>query len=246
MGAGVRVRSWDLIRSFIRSFAVQGSWNYRSFLAGGLAYCLLPLLRRIYAGDPVALRDAVRRHLAPFNAHPYLAPMAVGALARMEARGEDDEKIRRARRALTGPLGAAGDRMVWTGWRPACLLAAVAAHTLGAAPWTAVLLFLSLYNVGHLSLRAWALRRGWTEGPRAASRLSGSGWRGLSTRLSGLASVLAGAAAVLMAFELAPGSGPAAAGAGVIGTMAGFRWPRVGGRAAVALAAAAVAAAVLA
>lgn len=243
----MKVRRSDLIRSFLRTFAVQGSWNYASFLGGGLAYCLLPLLRRIHAGHPEGLRNAVDRHLEPFNAHPYLAPMAVGALARLEAEGREGEEIARARRAMTGPLGAAGDRMVWAGWRPACLLAAVAVHTLGAGPWTAVLLFLSLYNTGHLSLRTWAFRRGWREGPRVAAQLSGPGWRRLSGGLARLSAVLAGTAATLVMLAAAPSTGVwMGAGAVMLGAGAGLRWPDVAGRAAPALAAAALAAAVLA
>jgi len=247
MGADVRVRRSDLAHAFLRCFAVQGSWNYRSFLAGGLAYALLPLLRRVHAGHPEALREAVERHLRPFNAHPYLAPMAVGALARMERDGAEGEEIRRVRRALIGPLGAAGDRMVWTGWRPTCLLAAVAAYTLGAGPWAAVLLFLSLYNAGHLVLRAWAFRRGWRDGPRAAALLSGPGWRRVSRGLAGAAGGLSGAAAALVALQAVPGAGPAVvAGAALAGLGTGLRWPSAGGRAAAPLAAAALAAAVLA
>lgn len=238
----MRVRAPDLARTFARTFAVQGSWNYAGFQAAGLAYCLLPLLRRVHAGHPERLREAVERHLQPFNAHPYLTPLAVGALARMEAEGRDGDEIDRARRALAGPLGAAGDRLVWAGWRPACLLTAVAGYTLGAGPWTAVLLFLSLYNAGHLLLRAWALRRGWVEGPRAAARLSGPGWRRLSTALNGAAGVLAGGAAALVAVAALPGTGVAwPAAAVVVGATAGLRWPEAAGRVAPALAAAALA-----
>lgn len=242
----MRVRRSDLVRSLLRTFAVQGSWNYRSFLAAGMAYCLLPLLRRVHAGDPERLREAVERHQEPFNAHPYLAPMAVGALARMEAEGRGAEEIGRARRAMSGPLGAAGDGMVWAGWRPACLLAAVAAFTLGAGPSTAVLLFLLLYNAGHVVLRAWAFRRGWKDGPRAAAMLSGPGWRRLSAGLSRGAALLAGAAAALLAPAVVPGIGatlPAAAA--VLAVAAGFFRPEAMGRAAPALAAAALAATVL-
>lgn len=247
MGAGVRIRASHLARAFVRTFAVQGSWSYTAYLSGGLAFCLLPLLRRIHAGDPEGLKGAVQRHLEPFNAHPYLAPMAVGALARMEADGVGPEEIRRVRRAMVGPLGAVGDRLVWTGWRPACLLSAVAAYTLGAAPWTAVILFLLLYNAGHLLLRAWAFRRGWRDGARALTGLSETGWGRLSARLTRLAGLLAGAAAALTAMELAPAGGaPAAAAAALGGTALALRWPDVGGRAAAPLLGAALLAALLA
>jgi PTS system mannose-specific IID component len=60
----------DLTAAFLRTFAIQGSWNYRTLLGGGLAYAMLPLLVRIHSGDPVALRRAVRRHASSFNGRP--------------------------------------------------------------------------------------------------------------------------------------------------------------------------------
>ena len=43
----------DHLAAWSRTFAVQGSWNYTTMVGTGVAYALLPLLRRIYAGDPV-------------------------------------------------------------------------------------------------------------------------------------------------------------------------------------------------
>ena len=43
--------------SFLRQFIIQGSWNYRSMLGSGFAFCMIPLLRkRGLSGD--ALDDA--------------------------------------------------------------------------------------------------------------------------------------------------------------------------------------------
>lgn len=233
----------DFARAFLRSFAVQASWNYGTFQAGGLAYALLPLLRRIHGGDPEERRASMARALEPFNAHPYLTPMAAGIVARMEHDGAAGDAVRRLRRVVQGPLGALGDRIVWAGWRPFCLLSAVIAHMLGVGPWTSVLLFLVSYNAGHLALRLWAFRRGWREGPSALEGLS-SGWPGRLGRALGRAAVgLAAGAAVVVAWEL-PGAGglPSAALAGAAAA-AGFRWPEVAGRLAVPLAAAALVAA---
>jgi mannose/fructose/N-acetylgalactosamine-specific phosphotransferase system component IID len=233
----------DFLRSFLRSFAIQGSWNHSTFLAGGLVYAMLPLLARIHRGDPVERRRAVHRHLGSFNAHPCLAPLAVGALARLEAEGRDDAVIRRFRDALTGALGAVGDRLIWSGWRPFCLLAGVTAYSLGAGPWTAVLLFLVPYNVGQVLLRAWAFRRGWEDGLEASDVLSGP-LPGRAARLLASASaLLAGAAAAAVAYRFGAGGGHGAlAGlAAVPAAAAGHRWPGAAGRLAAILLAAAVA-----
>jgi len=67
------------------------------------------------------------RQSAYFNAHPYLAAVAVGALARAELAGVPPERIERFRTALSGPLGSVGDRLVWAGWLPFCSLVALVA-----------------------------------------------------------------------------------------------------------------------
>lgn len=240
----MRLQRTDFLRSFLRCFSVQGSWNYGTFLAAGLTHALLPLLRRIHAGDPVSLRRSVRRHLASFNAHPYLAPLAVGALARLEQEGRDADVQRRFRGALTGPLGAAGDRLVWAGWRPFCLLSAVTVYSVGTAPWISVLVFLVPYNAGHVALRIWAFRRGWRSGVDAVGGLSSGALGRLSRWLGSASAFLAGLAAVLLAGRLAGGADVATAGGAVAlaaGVAARAR-PPAAGRAAVALAAAAAAA----
>lgn len=199
----------DFVRAFLRCFAVQASWNHRTQIAGGVCYAMIPLLRRIHGGDPEALRAALARHLAPFNAHPYLAPLAVGALARLEHDGKESGTIERARRALAGPLGAAGDRLVWAGWRPLCLMGAVSAATLGLGVGASILLFLLLYNAGHVAVRAWAFRAGWREGPVAVRRLSSPRAAAAGRGLAAGAALLAGFAGVVVA-ETAFGAGSAA------------------------------------
>lgn len=238
----------DFARALARTLAIQGSWNYGSFQAGGLAFALLPLLRRIHAGDPVALSRALERHLEPFNGNPYLSPLAVGALAKAEYEGADPETIRRYRRALGSATGAAGDRLVWGGWRPFCLLAAVTAFTLGLAPTGAVVLFLLVYNLGQLGLRGWALWRGWSGGVEAARVLHGAPLQRLSSLLGGASAVLAATAAVGVGFRLS-GGGEAGLAVGVataLALLAGYRWSaRLGPAAPAALALACLAGLVL-
>lgn len=237
------VRRSDLWSAWIRSFAVQGSWNYRTLLGSGLAYALLPVLRRVHAGDPVEMRRALEDHLQAFNAHPYLASLAVGALARAERDRVDREKIRRFRRALSGPLGSLGDRIVWSRWRPFCVLAALAAWLgPGISPWAAILLFLGLYNAGHVALRAWAFRAGWTEGLRVAAVLREWPPERWSRALAPLNALLLGGVGYGLTRRVlaGDGSGALAGAAGgwapVLGVAAGaalaFRWPAAGRRAA--------------
>ena len=160
------------IAMFVRLLAIQGAWNYETFLGNGIAFAMEPALRLLPGGPHgAAYKAAMARQSAYFNAHPYLASIAVGALARAELDGEAPERIERFRTALAGPLGSVGDRLVWAGWLPFCSLLALLAFGLGAGTGTVLLIFLGIYNAGHFSLRAWGLRTGWSHGLRVAAAL---------------------------------------------------------------------------
>jgi PTS system mannose-specific IID component len=157
--------------TFLRSFMIQGSWNYRTMIGGGFAFALLPLLRRLRGDHGPELEAALARHCEHFNAHPYLVGVAIGAVARLELDGEPSEVVKRFKEAVRGPLGALGDTLVWAGWLPTCLLAALAVAWWVPSPLLGVVTFLALYNVGHLALRAWAFSVGFREGVSVGSRL---------------------------------------------------------------------------
>jgi mannose PTS system EIID component len=157
---------------YLRCLAIQGSWNYEILVGNGVGFCVEPALRQLpggIAGQPY--RDALARQSVYFNAHPYLAALAIGALARAEVEQVAPERIERFRTALCGPLGSVGDRLVWAAWLPACSLLALLLFGVGASALAVVLGFLLVYNVGHLGLRDWALRAGWRHGLRVATAL---------------------------------------------------------------------------
>jgi mannose PTS system EIID component len=188
-----------LLHVFLRSFAIQGSWNYRTLQGSGFAFALLPALRYLHRDDPQRLLDAVRRHTHLFNAHPYLSGVALGAVARLEADGEDPEVIERFKNALRSSLGALGDRVVWAGWRPACLLLALTVLLVTESAWAAVALFLVLYNSGHLALRWWGLRIGIGYGKAVGEQLRRAPFLHWHDRVVGVAMLLLGVALPLVA-----------------------------------------------
>lgn len=162
---------WPRLSVFVRSFMIQGSWNYRTMLGGGFAFAMLPFLRRLHRDDPEAFSASLQRHAEHFNAHPYLAGLALGAACRMEEEGKDPEEIIRFKRVVRGPLGGLGDALVWVGWRPATVLAALVLALAGASPAVTVVFFLVLYNAGHLALRAWSFRVGLVRGSQVGDSL---------------------------------------------------------------------------
>lgn len=158
---------------FVRLLAVQGSFNYEILMGNGIGFCLEPVLRRLPGGvHGKAFKSALARESRYFNAHPYLASIAVGALARVELEQVPPDRIERFRTALCGPLGSVGDQLVWAGWLPFCSLASLALFGFGAGPLAVVATFLVLYNAGHIALRIWGLRNGWQYGLRVASALA--------------------------------------------------------------------------
>ena len=179
----------------IRLLAIQGSWNYEILLGNGIGFCVEPALRLLPEGvHSDRFKQALARQSQYFNAHPYLASIAVGALARAELDGEPPARIERFRTALAGPLGSVGDRLVWAGWLPFCSLLALVALGLGVGPFGTVALFLGLYNAGHLALRIWGLQTGWTHGLRVAASLANPVLRRGPTELARASAFAAGIA----------------------------------------------------
>ena len=203
-GKSLSFGTW--LRMYVRLFAVQGAWNYETMLGNGIAFCTEPALRLLPGGmKGQRYAEAMVRQARYFNAHPYLAGVAVGALARAELDDVSPELIERFRTALGGPLGSVGDRLVWASWLPLCSLLALAAFGMDAPPATVVGIFLVTYNIGHFALRAWGLRVGFQRGLRVADALAHPILRRGPQYVGSAAALLAGVAIPLAAREVIGG-----------------------------------------
>lgn len=191
-----------------RLFAIQASWNYEILIGNGMGFCVEPALRLLPGGKGGdAYRAALARQSQYFNAHPYLASFAVGALAKAELEGQPPARIERFRTALPGPLGSVGDRLVWVGLLPTCSFAALVLFGLGRSPLLCVLAFLLLYNAGHVALRLWGLQMGWEKGLAVASALGHPILREGPVWLARAGTLLAGVAVPLTVMRLVNGGG---------------------------------------
>lgn len=216
------IAAW--VAMFLRLFAIQGSWNYEQMMGPGIGFCTEPALRRLPGGPTgSAYRGALARESRYFNAHPYLAALAVGALARAELDGAQPAQIERFRTALCGPLGSVGDRLVWVGWLPCCSLLALAVFGLGGGPLAVCGTFLIVYNAGHLALRFWGLRAGFASGFRLASTLGTPFFRHGAEVLARVGALLGGIALPLaLARVIGPGRRePLIVGGVLVATIAG-------------------------
>lgn len=206
---------------FVRLLAVQSAFNYETMVGNGIGFCVEPALRRLPGGtEGDAYRAALARQSQYFNTHPYLAGVAVGALARAELDGEAPERIERFRTALCGPLGALGDRLVWATYLPLCSFAALVVFGAGGSALATALTFLLLYNAGHLGLRIWGLDSGWRHGLGVAQSLGNPVLQRAAPQLGRLATALAGCA-LPMALERVIGPGRVLLGGALAGGVAG-------------------------
>jgi len=206
---------------YFRLFALQGSWNYETLLGTGIGFVMEPALRLLPGGvDGPAYRAALARESRYFNAHPYLAGVAVGALTRAELDGVDPVRIERFRTALAGPLGSVGDRLVWASWLPFCSLVAIGVYGAGGSPLAVVGTFLLLYNAGHFLLRAWGLRIGLSRGLNVASALGNPVLRQGPLYIA-CAAALAGGIALPLALQRITGPGRALIGAIIAAALIG-------------------------
>jgi PTS system mannose-specific IID component len=226
-----RVSPFTWLTVFSRLLAIQGSWNYETLIGNGIGFCVEPALRSLPGGvHGAAFKSAMARESGYFNAHPYLAAVAVGALAKAELSGVPPERIERFRTALTGPLGSVGDQLVWAGWLPFCSLVGLTTFGLGAGPSAVVLTFLVLYNAGHLALRAWGLHVGWTRGLGVASALANPILRRGPAHVARAAAAVAGLAIPLTAAHVIAGRSSLVGVALLAATVAAVLLVRLHGR----------------
>ena len=215
-----RIKSGALIAVFMRSFLVQGSWNYHTMLGSGFAFAMLPGLRSLYQDDEDKLEEPLERHSDHFNAHPYLTGIALGASLRLEADGAGAETVRSFKTAVRGPLGSLGDSLVWATWLPGISVLALAIYWLGLPGSWSALVFLLVFNAGHLGLRIWGFRVGYSEGRDVGHKLKVVDLSRLTARLRRVAVLLLG---LLVGVLLGAEGGLASAGLlWVLLSVAGF------------------------
>ncbi|MCZ6917702.1 MAG: PTS system mannose/fructose/sorbose family transporter subunit IID [Gemmatimonadetes bacterium] len=194
-----------MIAAALRLFVIQGSMNHERLQGLGAAVAIEPLVRdlpRGATGD--GAQGAVARAAGFFNTHPYLAGLAVGALAKAEHEGVPPNQVERLRSALKGPLGSIGDRLIWAGTLPALSAGALVLTTV-TPPLVAVAAFLVGYNTVHLLVRWWALQAGWRSGMTVGRALRNPVLRGALRIVGPLAALSVGFALPVLAARLTAG-----------------------------------------
>jgi PTS system mannose-specific IID component len=162
-----------MLKVFWKSFLIQASWSFDHMQSLGFAYAIEPVLRKLYP-DQTEYESRLRAHMQYFNTQPYLASFILGAVARMEqdrSLGRNSSAdISGLKIALMAPLGALGDSFFWGALKP--FSAVVAVSLLMANAWWAPIVFLILYNMVHIGLRAEMLFHGFMSAGNAAELIA--------------------------------------------------------------------------
>jgi len=136
-------------------------------LSIGFTFALTPVAKKL---SNIREQNAqfFLRHIGFFNAHPYLASFALGAVARAELdEPKDEARIERLKNALIGPLGALGDQIFWGTIKPATILLGICAVLfLNNITFqiSGIAIFVLIYNIPHIHVRWYGIRAGYREG----------------------------------------------------------------------------------
>ena len=180
----------DLSLTFWRTFFLQVAWNFERYMSYGIAYAILPVLKKVYPA-PEERAQALARHMEYFNTHPYMASFVLGAVARMEEgkaqlpkarQKQAEEEISALKVGMMGPLAAMGDNLFWATIRPYCGLIAVTlvlshAFQVKGQHWVIPLLFLLVYNTAHVGIRLMGFLQGYRHGDQVVLTLRKFGFQ---------------------------------------------------------------------
>jgi mannose PTS system EIID component len=189
-------------RVFFRSLFIQAGFSPGAMQTLGLLYALEPALDFLYPNQ-TERDEAIARHMAPFNTHPYVATGLIGGILlheqRIAQKLEPSEAVSQFKERLAGPLAALGDGFFWLSLRPA--VGAFCAFLTPFISFWAPVVFIGLYNAVHLAARWWLFQLCLTRGESVVGVLAKAKIPAWSKRLRVLAILFAGALSGILAFH---------------------------------------------
>lgn len=197
-----------LARVLIRTFLLQGSWNFERMQNLGTLFALAPALRRLY-GEERSLKEAYRRHLDYFNTHPFLAGPVLGvtlALEEQEASGEKSPVgVKEFKGMIMAPYAAMGDALFWGGIRPLAAVLALFFALRGSM--LAPVVFLLAFNLPHLWIRTRGFILGYRQGLGVVQLMQRQRLPDLAIRLKETTIILLGGLSALLVYQVLKGHG---------------------------------------
>ena len=171
----IKLTKADRFKMFLRSYFLLSSFNYERMQNGGVAYTLIPAIKKLYSSkaDRAA---ALKRHLEFFNTHPFMANPIFGvtlALEEERANGAnvDDAAISGVKIGMMGPLAGVGDPLFWFTLRPIMLSLGASLAVSGnvAGPFV----FFILWNIMAAAVKWYTQEFGYRAGTAITDDLSG-------------------------------------------------------------------------
>ena len=175
MAKDLKLTKKDRISVWIRSFFLQGSWNYERMQNGGWAFAMIPAIKRLYKTKEEQ-SAALKRHLEFFNTHPYVASPILGvtlALEEERANGApvEDVTLQGVKVGMMGPLAGIGDPVFWFTIRP--ILGALAASLAISGNILGPIIFFFAWNIIRMAFTWYTQEFGYKAGSRISEDLSG-------------------------------------------------------------------------
>jgi len=191
----------------LRSFLIQGTWNFERMQNLGFCYAIMPALTHLY-GKGEKAKESIKRHLEFFNTHPYMAAPVIGAAVNMEeevAQGKmNGEDVNTFKAGVMGSYGAIGDSFFWGALKPFAALIAVFASLMDQI--FSPLIFLLLYNISHLRLRVTGFYMGYEQGVGVIDGMKRFNFPNLMKRIKTL-TVMSSGALLAVYVSIKPESG---------------------------------------
>ena len=166
----------DRVKTFLRSYFLLSSFSYERMQNGGVAYTLIPAIKKLYSKkeDQAA---ALKRHLEFFNTHPFMANPIFGVTLALEedrANGADidDAAISGVKVGMMGPLAGAGDPLFWFTLRP--ILLSLGASLAVSGNVFGPILFFVLWNILAAAVKWYTQEFGYKAGTAITDDLSGN------------------------------------------------------------------------
>ncbi|SEQ30951.1 PTS system, N-acetylgalactosamine-specific IID component [Ignavigranum ruoffiae] len=144
-----------LNRMVLRSFNLQGSFNYERMQAAGWLYSILPGLEKIHKDNKDDLAVSMSHNLEFFNTHPFLVTFVMGIILSLEQNKVDIPTIRAVRVAAMGPLGGIGDALFWFTLVP--ITAGITAQMALDGNVMGPIMFLLIFNIFQFVIRYWLM-----------------------------------------------------------------------------------------
>ncbi len=119
------------ISVYLRTFLLQGFWNFARLQSVGMLYVMDPVLRRLYKDRPDMYIRAKYRNLEAFNSHPAMSVYSIGAMIKQEEKiatltdkelAEEEREWRIIRASTANTAASIGDRLFWAALKPLSLV----------------------------------------------------------------------------------------------------------------------------